>query len=272
MGPAVAWRASDSHVYGGYDVTKDCVQTELIQPYGFSPVLQVRDKLVPPERPEFPVYVAIKFFIYDQVDELFHLKSSELHARMRAVVRGLSARRVYHIVTNGGGTQGQRRRRAFTDFYDTSSHFVKKRMDSLNHGTILCVGGRGFRKAIAYRWNEPIDRYTLKSFRRLRELLGDRLAHSLDLYRIDQAFNEQPFTRDDFVQTLQDYRKQYVEARWFGGMTARSTPYVQFLLERLNDLAKEELVERVGDRYQMTEKGVQVTTWFDLFMNSVAYK
>lgn len=254
-------------------MTKDCVPTELITPFGFSPVLQVREKLVPPNQPEFPVYVAIKFFIYGEIEPLFTLKVSEMRARLRAVVRGLSARRVHHMVTNGGGTQGQRRRRAYTDFYDTTSHFVKKRMDALNHGTILCVGGRGFRKAIAYRWNEPIDRYTVKSYRRLREILGSHVCHALDLYRLEDAFNSDPFPREQAIRLFQKYRQDFLEARWFGGVTGRSIAFTQFLTERMDDLAREGFIKRLPHgRYKLTELGHEVTNLFELFINSVAYR
>jgi hypothetical protein len=104
---------------------------------------------------------------------------------------------------------------------------------------------------------------------------GGSVAGSLVVasYRLEEAFNGQPFHRDEELGLFQRYRQEFLEARWFSGFTGRSAAFAGFLMARIDDLQEAAFLERRTDsQYQLSPKAEEVLNLFDLFTNSVAYK
>jgi hypothetical protein len=208
------------------------------------------------ERPEFPLYVAIK---------------SQL-CRDRGFRAGVAftARRILHLLATPAAVQ-HRDDRLFTDLHSATSHLIRSRLESLNSSTVLERTGRGLRNSVTYRWVEPIPQGTLHSFGRLQQLLQGNIQFGLDVYRIEEAFGAQPFRPRDFVRMLREHNTRFTR-RSRALLRNRDTPFTDFLLRRLQRLVDEGfLAARPDGSVALSPLGEEVAHWFELFTHSVDY-
>lgn len=227
------------------------------------------------DQPEFSLYVFVKLQVYQRVGQLAGGGPPGPRA-VDSVLSGITARRIHSLMTARGRTL-QQQRRQYTDFFDISSYFVRERLKSLNHGTILLENGRGLRHSIRYRWNEPIEERTLSDYGKMRALIGDHLSFGLDLYRIVDHFGTDPFALADVVQVFRDHRQRFIERRWYEISTrtpSRAPQFTQFLLQRLGDLRAFGLLEAdaSGQSFRVAPRGLDVALIFELFAYSMNHK
>lgn len=232
-------------------------------------------ELLFPDRPEFSVYVALKLHIYKRLAAMGKVHPNPTrNPAAKSILEDYSARRVLRTFSSRA-KDPTKMKDQYTDFLDVTPYFIRARLHALNHGTVLRrEGTKGVRRAVTYRWNEPIDETTLESFHRLREAVQDRLAMAVDLYRLAEAFDEQTFSRSDAIRVFQSARESQTGRRWYQIATnspANSSQFTRFLTTRLKDLVNAGLLGIEGDRFRLTDRGRQAFHWFELFIYSVTY-
>ena len=210
------------------------------------------------ERPEFPLYVALKA----QVCRQAAVSSPSGPAQF-------TARRVLNLLA--GPSLPGRDQRLFTDLYAVSSHLIRARLDTLNSSTVLQKAGRGLRNSTTYKWVEPIPADAVQSLDRLQRLVEGNIQFALDVYRIADGFNDQPFRPRDFVRLLRDHHDRFAR-RSRASLFARTSPFTEFLLRRLDGLVQKGFLEALpnGD-LRLSAKGEDVAHWFELFAYSAEY-
>lgn len=233
-------------------------------------------ELLFPDRPEFSVYVALKLHIYKRLAAMGERDANPTrNPAAKSILEDYSARRVLRTFSSRA-KDPRKMKDQFTDFLDVTPYFVRARLQALNHGTVLRrEGAKGVRRAVTYRWNEPIDEMTLTSFHRLRDVVQGRLAMAVDLYRLAEVVDVEPFTRSEAIQVFQKARAAQMGRRWYQIATsspANSSQFTQFLTTRLKDLANAGLLEIDGDKFRITEAGRRAFHWFELFVYSVTYE
>ncbi len=226
-------------------------------------------------RPEFSLYVAIKIYLYQRLIAV--MRGAPQDGRMpQAILGGLSARKLCRIMSSRR-RDPKNKSDQFTDFFDTSTQFVRERLKSLNHGTVIDLRGHGLRNANLYAWNEPVTDSTISSFRALHQALGGRMNLALDLYRMAEHFPPATEIRvTDFVHLFRDYRKRFVERRWYQISTttqASSILFTRFLMGRLAELVRTGLLatDPSGTELRFTARGLEAAHWFELFAYSASY-
>lgn len=210
------------------------------------------------DRPEFSVYLAIKFYLYRQYSE------------RGAAPNGtrVTARRVLALLTGPSG-DALNPDRLFTDLDATSGRFIRERLRALNSGTALRRTGRGLRNAVTYEWNENITPGAIQSFQSLAALVGSNVQYAFDAYRILEAFGGQPFRSDDFVRIFAQQRAQSLSRP--GRAKPASAAVTNLLMRRLKALAAWGLIQSVGGEYRLTPSGDLAAHWLELFAYSVDY-
>lgn len=228
--------------------------------------------IVDPSRMEFSLYAFLKMYVYERILHLLPQLERMNKPLADGVPPAFSARRIHRAMATRT-TSSSAKRAGFTDFYDISPYFLRNRLQGLNHGTALQEKGRGVRNSVTYEWKEPVDRPTLDSYRKLRDLVGGATELALDVFRIVDAFGTQPFHRNDFVDLFRHKRNQYVKRRWYKISTrtpSGSVQFTTFLLDRLQAMLDDGAVEAAGrDMFCVSEKGENVYDWMELFLYSV---
>lgn len=151
-----------------------------------------------------------------------------------------------------------------------TSHFCMQRLHDLNHATVVQAVGRGVRNAQVYQWSEPAPKGTLTSYRQLRDRLDQHVWLALDVHRISERFERQPFDLNQFSTWFQKLRNRVLERRQYR-LTAETDPaeYSHFLRQRHKTLLRLGMLEPHGHQTRITAVGEETAHWFELFAYSV---
>lgn len=208
-------------------------------------------------RPEFPIYAALKYRLCQQ-----------LAAGARSGPMRFTARRIVGMLT-GPGPDRQSIDRLFTDLYPISSHAIRERLKALNSGTILQSTGRGLRNAVTYTWREPIPPGALRSFHEIQRRVGDEVHLAFDAYRLAEAFGVRDFSVRDYLRHFVARREVFARQR--ATSASRVDPaFIRFLMHRLASLQSRHLVVAVGPQtFRLSAAGEELAHWFELFAYSV---
>lgn len=227
------------------------------------------------DRPEFSLYAFIKLRIYQRINQAVRVGRPLTGELLEPLLKGISARRIHFQMTSRRQVANEMTKQ-FSDFFDMSSYYVRERLRSLNHGTVLRESGRGSRHAVNYEWNEPIDEKILASFQRMQDVLGGSLNFAPDVYRIEQEFGDAAFGMISLVRLFQEHRRRFVQRKWYRLSTSspRAPRLTQFLGGRIEDLVEAGLVEGALPEgpFRLTARGREAAHWFELFVFSVAYR
>lgn len=225
------------------------------------------------DEPEFPHYVAAKFYVYHNLMQKVVLRSGSprpAHGSSKETVRVRSLR----DWLGAGAGKGPGNPGTFSDFTDTTHQLFRERLQSLNHGSVLKEIGRGARRAVEYHWVEPVLYSNVCSFLALRRLVGNDYALAFDAYRLREIFQEKTFKKEEFHQLFQHYWTLQKPMRWYRLLRdsmGESLRFKEALNHRLGHMAGAGIIRKEDAAHVLTPKGLEAAHWVDLFVHSVAY-
>ena len=164
------------------------------------------------------------------------------------------------------------------EFFGFTSHKVREKLAELAEAGTVDLVGRGLRDAQTYHWNEPIERYQLCSYLRVREAVGKDPSLALETYRVLLTFGDEPFAGRDFVDAYRVvHEEEYSQSRWGKRkfeQIGESFQYQTFLKERLKAMSKAKLVtfNKRTELFSLSPVAADAAHHFGLFLESVPYK
>ena len=222
-------------------------------------------------------FAALKLHVYGTVHDSFLTtlvrgRSLVLDQEVKLEVGRFTSRKANHLFVSENG----HRAGCSAEFYGFTSHKVREKLAQLHELGVVELLGKGLRDAYTYRWKLPVKHWEVCSFMRFRRLTEDDLSMNLELYRIFQARGTAAFTARDLIETYSaTHGAEYNSTRWGARKwekIASSFGYGEFIKDRLELLAKHELLVQKGESYQLAPAVLDAVNHFDLFLNAVPYR